>query len=520
MRRRTLVGGMFAATMIAACDAADGPDGAQGGSGEGGASDDGGASDGGGPGGAGASPRMSVPVIYGPVEIDVAVVSVVRSGEHLVLTLELTADDPDDDLDSGPVSKLDQLSANDYSQSRAFDGLRLLDLAGDRAAVIAMDADGHAVCAEPGSRWSDRSGAGGTEHVQLVYGDLGTDEVAVLIPKGGLLESIPVIDEDVPEVDAEEPLDLGAVAAAPVNPLISFSRDLTTTTRTENSQESTTVSLGSDVLFDSSSAELSDEAQAVIEDAARSLAEHEPGPVRVVGHTDSVDDDDFNQTLSEQRAQAVADVLGTLIDAAEYPLEVSGKGESEPIADNDTDEGRTLNRRVELSIDTPVVTEETTTRELPDFEGQEATGEEGVELTDHGVTPYRVRAVGARLVQDHLVVTLEFTRLDEEVDDVFGIDDSAGSTSGWLSLEYEFLKTEGGIAVMDGPVATLPALHRMGDESSDIRPLTDLRTNSRLDGGATRVSEVVYPVGLPVGDTVTLQLGEKTWRLTDIPVTQ
>ncbi|GAA1287182.1 OmpA family protein [Brachybacterium alimentarium] len=512
MRRRTLVGGMLAATMLVACDD-DGPDGSRGGSG---ASDDGGASG----AGADAPPRTSVPVLYGPVEIDVAIVSVARSGEHLVLTLELTADDPDGDLGSGPVDTLQQLVSGDYGQARAFDGLRLLDLDGDRVAVIAMDADGRSIRTEPEASWSERSGAGDSERVQLVYGDLGVEEVAVLVPKGGLLESIPVVDEELPDAGAETPVDLSAVDSAPVAPLTSFSRDLTTTTRTESSEESTTVSLGSDVLFESSSAELNGSAQAVIEDAARTLAEHEPGPVQVVGHTDSVDDEAFNQALSEERAQAVTDVLGTLVDDAEYPLEASGKGEGEPVADNGTDEGRTLNRRVELSIDTPLAEEQASTGELPEFEGQDATGEEGVELTESGTTPYRVRAPGARLVQDHLVVTLEFTRLDEKIDSVSGIQDSTGSAESWLPTGHELIKTEGGIAVMDGPVATLPVLHHMGDEGSAIRPLTDLRTNSRLDGGVTRVSEIVYPAGLAVEDTVTLQLGEKSWRLTDVPVTR
>ncbi|MGP9538281.1 OmpA family protein [Brachybacterium sp. AOP43-C2-M15] len=513
MRRRTLVSGMLAATMLAACDG-DGPDGARDPGAEG-ASDRGGGSD----GTAGAPPRTSVPVPYGPVEIDVSVVSVTRIEEHLVLTLELTAEDPEGDLDAGPVSRLHQLVSGDYGAARAFDGLRLLDLEGDRAAVIAMDDDGRSVRTEPGASWSERSGTEGSERVQLAYGDLGTDEVAVLIPKGGLLESIPVLDEELPDADALGALDLGAIASAPITPLISFSRDLTTTTRIESTEESTTVSLGSDVLFDSSSAELDGSAQVVIEDAARALAEHAPGPVRVVGHTDSVDDEAFNQTLSEKRARAVADVLATLVDGDEYPLEASGKGESEPIADNGTDEGRTLNRRVELSIDTPVVSEQTVARELPEFEGQVATGEEGVELTDSGTTPYRVRAVGARLVHDHLVVTLGFTRLDEEVDSVSGIQDSPGAAGSWLSAGHEITKTEGGIAVMDGPVATLPALHHMADEDSAIRPLTDLRTNSRIDGGTTRISEIVYPADVPVDDMVTLQVGETNgWRLTEIPV--
>lgn len=506
MRRRTLIGGMLAAPMIAACDGDDPAD-----------PDAPTRSDGGGE----PPDPPSVRMRYGPVEMTVAIASLVRTGEHLVLTLEVSADDPEDELPApGPVEALKSFTTTDYSESRAFLGLRLLDLAGDRAAVIARDDEERSVCSDPFPGWSDRSGSAGAQSIQLVYGDLGTDRVAVLIPKGGLLAEVPVIEGEAPVLDVEEPVDLGEVALAPVHPLLSVSHDLTTTTRTESTQESATVSLGADVLFDSSSAELEDGAQSVIERAAQSLAEHEPGPVSVVGHTDSVDDDAFNQNLSEQRARAVADALGSLIDEGEYPLEASGRGESAPIADNGTEEGRALNRRVELTLDTPPAREQGVARELPEFDGPEATGEDGVLLESDGATPVRVRATGARLVEDHLVVRMEFTREDDEVDSVFGLSPSVGSAVSWLPLDYVLEKTEGGIAVMNGPVATFPALHRVGGEDSDIRPLTDLRTNSRLDGGHTRVSDIVYPVGTALEDTVTIQLVENGWRLTDVPVTR
>lgn len=506
MRRRTLIGGMLAAPIIAACNGDSSPDG------------DGPArSDRGGEPPAPPSVRMR----YGSVEMTVVIASLVRSGEHLVLTLELSADDPEDELPAqGPVEALKFFTTTDYSESRSFLGLRLLDLAGDRVAVIARDDEGRAVCSDPSPLWSDRSGSGGTQSIQLVYGNLGTDRVAVLIPKGGLLEAVPVVEGEAPVLDAEEPMDLAEVALAPVHPLLSVSQDLTTTTRTESTQESTTVSLGADVLFDSGSAELEDEAQNVIELAARSLAEHEPGPVSVVGHTDSVDDEAFNQTLSEQRAQAVADALGSLIDERDYPLKASGRGESAPIADNGSAEGRALNRRVELTIDTPVAGEQSLTRELPGTDGPEATGEDGVLLERDGATPVRVRATGARLVEDHLVVRMEFTREDDAVDSASGISPSVGSAMSWLPADYVLEKTEGGIAVMNGPVATLPAMHRVGGDDSDIRPLTDLRTNSRLDGGRTRASDIVYPAGMALQETVTIQLVENGWRLTEIPVTR
>ena len=71
--------------------------------------------------------------------------------------------------------------------------------------------------------------------------------------------------------------------------------------------------------------------------------------IDVIGHTDSTGPEDYNQGLSERRAQAVADYLITEgIDA--NIIDVSGEGESNPIASNDTREGRAENRRVDVHV--------------------------------------------------------------------------------------------------------------------------------------------------------------------------
>lgn len=67
------------------------------------------------------------------------------------------------------------------------------------------------------------------------------------------------------------------------------------------------------------------------------------------GHTDSRGSDDYNQALSERRANSVSKYLLTK-DVVEARIESVGFGEGTPIADNSTDQGRSLNRRVELSL--------------------------------------------------------------------------------------------------------------------------------------------------------------------------
>jgi len=69
----------------------------------------------------------------------------------------------------------------------------------------------------------------------------------------------------------------------------------------------------------------------------------------ITGHTDNVGKDDYNNALSLRRAEAVRDyLLGLGVDASK--LEIVGKGESEPLADNSSEEGRAKNRRVEVDI--------------------------------------------------------------------------------------------------------------------------------------------------------------------------
>ena len=71
--------------------------------------------------------------------------------------------------------------------------------------------------------------------------------------------------------------------------------------------------------------------------------------VKIVGHTDSVGSDAFNQKLSEQRAASVVSfLLGQGVAADKLSSE--GRGESEPVDSNDTDAGRAKNRRVEIHL--------------------------------------------------------------------------------------------------------------------------------------------------------------------------
>ena len=79
------------------------------------------------------------------------------------------------------------------------------------------------------------------------------------------------------------------------------------------------------------------------------LAKYADTTMRVTGHTDNTGSKAYNQTLSERRAQSVADYLVTREVTGERML-VQGMGLSQPIADNGTEEGRRANRRVEFRV--------------------------------------------------------------------------------------------------------------------------------------------------------------------------
>ncbi len=102
-------------------------------------------------------------------------------------------------------------------------------------------------------------------------------------------------------------------------------------------------------LFENNSATLSADGIATVQSLFDRLADYQGiTEIRVTGHTSASGPEDYNQTLSEQRAAEVARLLAT-----RYPdvaMTVVGMGETQPVASNDTPEGAARNRRVEVEI--------------------------------------------------------------------------------------------------------------------------------------------------------------------------
>lgn len=150
---------------------------------------------------------------------------------------------------------------------------------------------------------------------------------------------------------------LGAAAGAMAggalgNYLDKQADELAQVAQTKRTKEGILVQLKNDLLFDTGSAVLKPQAIEEVSKLADILVKYPEDRIRVEGHTDSKGNQSKNEVLSSRRAEAVKNVLiGRGVK--ENQIMVLGMGQTQPIADNKTSEGRALNRRVELHIDVP-----------------------------------------------------------------------------------------------------------------------------------------------------------------------
>ncbi|TDQ52126.1 OmpA family protein [Actinorugispora endophytica] len=152
----------------------------------------------------------------------------------------------------------------------------------------------------------------------------------------------------------------------PVRDLAAPVRDLTFATANEDGSvtdsvdtEERTVTLAADVLFEFDEAALGPEAEDVLAEAAGILRSDAVGAtVRIDGHTDARGSEEYNQTLSEERARTVETELDALLADVDVSFETEGHGSADPVEPNELDgednpDGRAANRRVEISFPPP-----------------------------------------------------------------------------------------------------------------------------------------------------------------------
>lgn len=102
------------------------------------------------------------------------------------------------------------------------------------------------------------------------------------------------------------------------------------------------------ILFDSGSANIQPQSMGIIRQISQVLQQESNMNLNIVGHTDADGDDSFNMELSRKRAEAVKNALVNVYNIDSGRLQSQGMGESEPVGDNNTADGKAQNRRVEF----------------------------------------------------------------------------------------------------------------------------------------------------------------------------
>ena len=432
-------------------------------------------------------------------------------------------------------------------------GVRLLDLPTNRA-WVATDSIENKV----EDNYNDLSlKPGESTSCFVLFGPVDAKQVTVFVPQAGFV-TVNVLDSS---AAAASGIDFKAMdkafknvdnlnynkyktapnpaLATPV-PIERYTKALDDSTSTHTGSKDITVTLASDVTFASDSADLASGAEAQLKTVASQLKQHpDGGTLTIVGHTDDVQDDAYNQTLSEKRANAVKTRLEQLTKLDKWQTSVSGKGESQPKINDTTDQARAANRRVEITLTptsgttkkgsspTPNSNDAST---LPASEGPSAKGSDGVTVTAKSansngevtITLDHVTRQGGYLVGT-LTCTVNpsshsanLTVLLTDLENRSGNqrDEDTGSTATFMATD--------GLTLISGNERVFPADYEQADIKAHI-PLTELYVGDELLGGTVTAVGVVWPD--PGGDTVTLDHPQSedsysttAFRLTDIPV--
>ena len=484
--------------------------------------------------------------------VTVEVSPVIRQDEKTsIIALRLTRAKDDASVDAINASSYsgisDKLNVSNYlgvpSISRPGTGASLVKL---------LDLDS-------GRVWSAINGSGGLldltpgENITsyLSFGKVDTDTVTVMVPMAGFT-TVSVLEADAAKKakvnlsTAQTAIDQSSHAATELADPVAierYTRALDDSTSTQAGSKDITVTLNSDVTFASDSADLTPAADTQLQTVADQLKQHpDGGTLTIVGHTDDIQDDAYNQTLSEKRANAVKTKLQQLTKLDKWKTSVSGKGESQPKIKDTTDEARAANRRVEITLTptggtSPKDSSSTTATpsnssgngKLPDPQGPAAKGSEGVTLTSKDTnTSGEVTITLDHLTRTggYLLGTVTCTVKDgstgaplhpllEDPQTVLANqrDESGGALPTFNASD--------GLTLIAGGERIFPADYLNADAEHHI-PLTELNISDHLKTGTTTIC-TIWPD--PGGDTITLDHPEgkyspkgTAYRLTDIPI--
>ena len=408
---------------------------------------------------------------------------------------------------------------------------------------------------DSGRVWSATDGSGGLldltpgENITsyLSFGKVDTDTVTVMVPMAGFT-TVSVLEADAAKKakvnlsTAQTGINKYPPAATELADPVAierYTRALDDSTSTQAGSKDITVTLASDITFASDSADLTPAADTQLQTVATQLGQHpDGGTLTIVGHTDDIQDDAYNQTLSEKRANAVKTKLEQLTKLDKWKTSVSGKGESQPKIKDTTDEARAANRRVEITL-TPTggtspkgsgtTTPSNGSGKLPDPQGPAAKGPEGVTLTSKGtstsgevtITLDHVTRTGGYLlgtitctIKDGSTGAPLHPLLEDPQTVLANQRDESGSA-------LPTFNASDGLTLLAGGERIFPADYLDADAEHHL-PLTELRLLDHLKTGTTTIC-TIWPD--PGGDTITLDHPEgkyspkgAAYRLTNIPI--
>ncbi|BDF98314.1 hypothetical protein AoKodu_06150 [Actinomyces oris K20] len=480
-----------------------------------------------------------------------------RDEKTTVLVLKLTRakDDPavkdiaDAASDGGntfeaslPLSRPGFLRRSDWGAN----GVRLLDLSTNRVWLATASVENKVkdnynnLPLKPGASTS----------CFVLFGPVDAKEVTVFVPQAGFV-TVNVLDSsaaaasgidfkaidkafdsvDNPDYEAKPDQAL----ATPV-PIERYTKALDDSTSTQAGSKDITVTLASDVTFASDSADLASGAEAQLQTVASQLSQYpDGGTLSIVGHTDDVQDDAYNQTLSEKRANAVKTRLEQLTSLDKWQTSVSGKGESEPKINDTSDEARAANRRVEITL-TPTggtTTKNTTpapnSGKLPENKGPVAKGSEGVTVkhvsgnSQLTITIDHVTRSGGYLFgQLHTTLSVKKGSAPDRLEDWLNDKEAPFSNSRSEKGSRDAVAfAANGLTLLAAGERIYPADYRDAGFKTHL-PLTELQLTPPIKAGTTTIC-VIWPD--PGSDTVTLdhaatgkEVADLGYRLTDIPV--
>lgn len=188
--------------------------------------------------------------------------------------------------------------------------------------------------------------SGATEHLWVIFPEPPNDveSMTVVTPVTPPLMDIPI-------TASSESIENNNLAERQVLDLTLISDNLDDQTGRTESGDEVSILLSSDVLFDTNSSELTNDAEEILEQVSQEIDDATSSTVSIDGHADNTGDDSVNNPLSQDRAESVESALVDLIAREGISFEVTGHGSADPIADNNTEEGRERNRRVSVTFE-------------------------------------------------------------------------------------------------------------------------------------------------------------------------